>query len=220
MSPACESFPSSPYSVADIAAVTAELHLDDLVDASAERTAATPAPAQLVPQPHQNGVGEGDGRASVRTILTVTVAIVTLVGWRPDNADGGVRLRLRSRSKLSEKNNHLGRFFMFDLIDPADSSDDVQADGVEQMRVELAALIAALTASLGLHDGILVMALVLIERMMRLGFPLNAFTLRPVVLTAILIASKEGYDEARFPARPDARAHRRSSCGGRRPGYF
>eukprot|EP00967_Tisochrysis_lutea_P140231 scaffold256016_cov28-Tisochrysis_lutea.AAC.1 len=140
---------------------------------------------------------EKEGRVSECMILSVAVAISALVGWRA--RPGAVGMRLSSRTKLSERNNHLGRFYMFDLTQLTDSSPDPAkyAENLERMRAELTALIAALTASLGLHSGILVTTLIIIERMLRQGFPLSVETVRPTALTAILIACKEGFDEVR-----------------------
>ena len=152
--------------------------------------------------------------SSTATMLVVGTALSALLGWETGSA-GSRRPRHRTGTYLSEANNHLGRPFMFDLAEkPAsrgDGDDCGPGDDVK-VRAEITALLVATSVSLSLHDDILIMALVLVERMLRLGFPMKLTTVRPLVLTSIVIAAKEGFDDVRraaFPRRIAAPPSRR-----------
>jgi len=155
---------------------------------------ATPPQPKL--QPSTSSISDESAAevASVNTIMAVVAAITTLVGWSSSSSDA--RVALAASSKLTERNNHLGRCYMFDLTTLAETEGSSVAIEVK-VRAELAALIVAATASLRLHDGILAATLVLIERMLRRGIQLDLYTARPLVLTALLLASKEGFDDVR-----------------------
>ena len=86
----------------------------------------------------------------------------------------------------------LGRWLLFDL--EAAEPDDPQP--AHQLLAEIVATLGLLHVRLDFDEVVLIKVLRLVERCVRAGIPLRRHTLRPLLLTAAIIASKEHYDES------------------------
>ena len=86
----------------------------------------------------------------------------------------------------------LGRWLLFDL--EAAEPDDPQP--AHQLLAEIVATLGLLHVCLEFDEVVLIKVLRLVERCVRAGIPLRRHTLRPLLLTAAMIASKEHYDES------------------------
>lgn len=103
-------------------------------------------------------------------------------------------------SVLDERHFSLGEPFLVDLAEEAlDSfSNELRGQGATRqllVQAELSALLVCICTKLRFSDGIIVMALLLIERMLRLSFELTLSNVRPTLVTALNIAAKVFSDE-------------------------
>ena len=70
------------------------------------------------------------------------------------------------------------------------------AAGGPELLAEIVATLGLLHVCLEFDEVVLIKVLRLVERCVRAGIPLHRHTLRPLLLTAAIIASKEHYDES------------------------
>lgn len=135
----------------------------------------------------------------LQTVLSVSTAISALVGKDFDSMASHPTRRQKRYSVLSEENVPLGHAFLFDIAKLQPERAQIGHRRVHfQIQAELVSLMLAVSCGLQLHRSMLLMSLVLIERMIRCGFKLTVMNVRPVLITALNLCSKEQSDELIF----------------------
>ena len=115
----------------------------------------------------------------------------------------------RTPSKLSEKTRALGPPLVTDIGKTASNVKARKRKSSSAVKIaiegEVLGLLVAVTATMHLHYETLVNTLIIVERLLRRGFMLKIENVRPVVLTALLVAAKLCENKVSACAVPDPR---------------